>query len=355
MFNYATTIFQILKRKFLLKGAPMIVVMSVLVLFILIFCSLFTWFIVVNQADPRLLEMITPIVGALIISITWAIKLIYSDMPGKIRLKSSVVNIEYIGGGQIPVLHGLQNKSLELSENLLWNQYINHWNDLFLNKREADNFEGPGKFDLIHYQFFEYFILKHLAERFGMGWNHDATLMVKTPWGKNGTESYGVHAEKLDRVFLRQKLNLNEFPNKFISGDSQDLYYQISVPKGSSVKIDRSENGLLITVTHKRFTFKFGFEMAKAIFTASALEGNLVYPLFQQLQKKYGSIGRARNTHEILMRTFTISSEFEQESLYRFNKDADLDKIFAQNIWSYFESNLSWPKLEKWYQEAAFN
>ncbi len=48
---------------------------------VVLFGSFTVWFVCINQADPRLIEMMLPIVGALLVSTVWAIKLIYNNFP----------------------------------------------------------------------------------------------------------------------------------------------------------------------------------------------------------------------------------------------------------------------------------
>jgi hypothetical protein len=329
--------------------------MILMTTFILLVGGFILWFVYVNNADPRLFEMVTPVAGALLISLSWVIKTIYTEAPEPTRLRTSIVNIEYIRGGQIPIHLGLLNKPFDLANNLLWNRYITQWNKVFLNQRKDSNYEDIYKAESIHFQFLEYFILKELSERFGLGWDHDSGLLFNTPWGRSGSESYGIPREKFDRIFLKKLVSGGENPNIFISEDKQDEYYQLAVPKGCTVNIERSENKTSIKISNRRFSFKFDFEMSNSIFTAHAIRDSIAYPLFQQLLKKYGPLGNATSTEEIRMRNFTLNYEFQQSKLQRFNTDADLDAKFANNIWHYFADNISWPKLESWYQEAAFN
>lgn len=312
------------------------------------------YFVRANNADPRLMEMITPVIGALFVSALWTAKLIQSQSQEKIEKRANIANIEYVHGGQIPIFNNLAKKPFSLSGLQLWNTYINQWNHHFLNKRPASSIENMYNSDPVHFRFFEYFFLKQLSEKFSLGWNHNSQLLSNAPWGNSGSSNSGVPISKYDRVFLKKLLNFEQLPNSFIQSDN-DQYFQLAVPKGSQVKIDRSELGLTVYISHSRFKMSLGIEMGKSMFTASGLRDTISYPFFEKLLQKFQGYGIAANTSEIRMRNFTMSMNFKQGALNQFNADADLDRLFANNIWNHFAKSLSWDNQKDWYQEAVFN
>ncbi|MBL7557661.1 MAG: hypothetical protein JNM24_17660 [Bdellovibrionaceae bacterium] len=207
----------------------MSVLLGVLLSLIVGFCAFMVVFAWENKADPRLFELIVPVLGAILVSGAWTIKFINTNASEPMQKMVSAVNIEYIGGGQLPIIQGLLRKPVELSENLLWARYLDQWNSVFLNRRTSKNYENRNDADPIHFQFFEYFIFKTMSERFGLGWNHDSKFLVKAPWGRSGGESYGVPEDKLDKFFIKQNVDLKAIPNIFIESDPDKLF-QIAVP-----------------------------------------------------------------------------------------------------------------------------
>jgi len=322
--------------------------------FIIVFCFTLTWFIYINKASPRLLEMLTPIVGAILISTAWGLKLIYNNAPESIDIGTRVINVEYVNGGQLPITIALTDKPFLLHNYDVWTNYLYQWNSVFLNKRTSAPAENTGNAEPVHFEFFEYFVLKTISERFGLGWNFNSSSAIITPWGTPaGGGSYGVLEEQMDKIFLKQKMDLNNSPNRFILNDTSDAFYQLAIPKGSTVEIKREPLSFQILIMNPRFKLSLEFEMYKSIFTANGFTDYFIYPVLNQLFLKLGKYGNANKVDDIRFRQFEVSLKFEQNIFSRFNEIADLDKKFAENLWSYVPKSLSWSNIEMLYQEAA--
>lgn len=333
--------------------------MTYMVLFfvslIILLVGLVLCFVWINDASPKLVEILIPVIGALLLSSLWIFQKASTDSEKNFSESSAVINFEYISGGQLPIFSNINaTKPFQLNHYKLWSAYIFFWNNQFLDKRDASKVEDFFKNDQVHFRFFEFFIMKSLSEQFALGWNYNPVRVYEAPYGNFGISNYGIEEKFMTKIFLKDLINFKQFPNEFMTSDS-DKFYQIAVPRGSKVKVIRNENSMAININNERFDFTISFEHSGAMFDARAFRDDVTYPFYLNLMRKFRSFGRLQNPEDLRMRTFKLNCDFKQKALFKFSKQADLDAQFAKNIWDYFDKNMTWRHLKDFYQEISYN
>ncbi|WP_374074197.1 hypothetical protein [Bdellovibrio bacteriovorus] len=323
----------------------------------LILSLVLLYFCILNNFDKRLLDQIIPVTGAMVLLTIWIANQVYIQRPEKLFYYDSIGHIEYASGGIVTAVTGKSTRPLSLKKMQTWIKYVEGWNNLFYWKNLENNKATCPSVDRCYLQYMELFIFNHIAGTFASGWNPDTSRLATAPTGEHGGKGMGVPFALIKKTTYRQALEKSGLHNKFLPAKPERDEPELAVPVNTEVTIERKEgdnSSFSYVFRNPRFSYVFSVELSKSKFSGMGFKDHYNEKLFAALTERHIPPGMIRTPESFSIRLFNISNSFEQTPKYRFSDQADLDKVFSENIWKEIVESLGWKGIQKDYENAVF-
>lgn len=323
----------------------------ILSLVLLCFCSL-------NNFDKRLLDQIIPVTGAMVVLTIWIANQVYLQKPVKQLHYDSIGHIEYASGGIVTAVTGRSTRPLALKKMQTWIKYVEGWNRHFYWNNLENNRSICPSAEGCYLQYLEIFIFNHIAKTFTEGWNPDTSRLATAPTGEYGGTSMGVPLGLLKKITYRQALEKSGLDNSFLPAASEINEPGLAVPANTEVTVKRTKSAnssFSFVFQNPRFTYEFSVEISNSKINGLGFKGHYNEKLFEVLTERHLPAGMIRTPESFSIRLFNIYNSFEQNPMYRFSEQADLDKLFSENIWKEIVASLGWKGIQIEYENAVFS
>lgn len=307
---------------------------------ILVIGGFFVWLFWKNGPSEYIVGITLPVLGAVLFAGYVGVTKVWLEHPDEFKKSFNVVNLEYSKGHIIPIQNVFTSFPLKIKEIDLWTDYLSRWRRVFSDFREPYMDLDP-KFksnDKVFFQFFEYFILIKLSDRFGYGWNHDESRMAITPFGQGGNISHGVQEKYVTKIDLKNKIKTN---NLFLNNDKINL--QLAMPVGTELEVKENEMSLELIFKNPRFNAIISFYMTANNFTPGERK-DFFLPFYEKLQSKFGQYNPDKKIENMEERIFRFDFSYEQNRFNRFSDLGKYDSKFIRAISDYFYQ-MSWGKI----------
>lgn len=308
--------------------------------------GLSAFMLIANRGSGKILEILLPALGALMIAGYYIFKEVWVERPEPKRTSFVLLNVEYNKGHVLPIQNLLLNQPSKAWGIQPYAEYITRWREMRTAAATPEWEAAPeptSPTDSVLFEIGEAIILKELTDKFALGWEHDFSNTSVLPFGRSGVGSYGVPGEYLEKVFLKRDFYASG-NNRFIDADP-DPHYQLAVPKGSKVALSRDGRAITLRIESVRFKFSMNFDMGASVFTPTARTDNPFYGFYKALHERLGYLNPDKGIGEMRERVISFTFNFEQNPFLRFSAQAQYDASFGKNLAEYFKQHYAWESV----------